>query len=146
MMRLLLGILCILFGAFGWIGQLISSINFKLAQRLNLQEPAKYTDPLFRQLERNAAWWDAIILWPMVIAGILMVLNHPWWPFISLIAGGIYIDTGGRESAKYLGLKTCAVKVGTSKNIRTATGCYLTMIGLGIWVLLYALYTIMTQQ
>ena len=30
-------------------------------------------------------------------AGLLMLWDHPWWPFAALVAGGVYIDAAGRE-------------------------------------------------
>ena len=43
---IVLGIICLLFGAIGWGGQVISGINYPLAQRLGLQEKSAGTDPL----------------------------------------------------------------------------------------------------
>jgi hypothetical protein len=57
------GIVCLVFGLLCFIGQLISVINFDLAQQLGLQERDEATEPLYRQLELNTARWDLAVLW-----------------------------------------------------------------------------------
>ncbi|HOW97110.1 MAG TPA: hypothetical protein P5567_08100 [Kiritimatiellia bacterium] len=112
-MRNILGVVCILFGALGWIGQLISAVNYALAQRLGLQEKSEGTDPLFRTAERNAARWDSLVLWTLILAGVLMLLDSRWWPPVALVAGGIYLDGAGREVAKVWSLKSQGIRIGT---------------------------------
>ena len=79
-------------GTLLYAGQLISIINFPLAQRLDLQEKADNADPLASQLELMTARWDVAWLWIPPFAGILKLLDHPLWPAACLIAGGQ--DTG----------------------------------------------------
>jgi len=137
-MQDLLGVVCVLFGAVGWIGQLISSINFPLAQRLGLQEQTEDTDALYRLAELNAARWDTVVLWSLIAAGILMLIDHNWWPYVSLLAGGIYLDTAGREAAKYLSLSLGGVKTGTPKEKCTAVCFYAIMALIALWVIVHA--------
>lgn len=139
-MRIILGIICLLFGGIGWLGQLISGINFPLAQRLGLQEKSEGADSLYLQAELKAARWDSFVLWTLAAAGILMLINHYWWPYLSLIAGGIYLDGGGREAAKYLSLRKSGVKVGTSKDTKLAAAFFTLMIVVALWVIIYAMW------
>lgn len=139
-MRVTLAIICILYGAFGWLGQLISGLNYPLAQRLGLQEGNEGTDPLFRGAEGNAARWDALVLWTLVAAGVLMLMDHPWWPILSLVAGGIYLDGAGRESAKYLSLHKSGVRIGTSKQVKTAQVFFVSMFLVALLVLADAMW------
>jgi hypothetical protein len=90
-MRVALAITCILYGALGWLGQLISGINCPMVQRLGLQESNEGTAPLFRRAEANTARWGSLVLWTLVASGVLMLMNHPWWPMLSLVAGAIYL-------------------------------------------------------
>ena len=111
-MRIVVGILC----SSLWImyaGQLISVVNFGLAQRLGLQESPDNTDPLSSGLEMWTARWDLVWLWTLPTAGILMLMDHAWWPYAAMIGGGAYVDTGGREAAKVLGLKQQGVRTGS---------------------------------
>jgi len=82
-------------GTLLYAGQLISTINFPLAQRIGLQEKADGADPLSSQLELMTARWDTAWLW------------------IPPIAGGVYVDAGGREWAKVLGLRSHSVPIGS---------------------------------
>ena len=48
------------------------------------------------QAEHNAARWDSLVLWIMIAAGALMLLDHSWWPFVGLVAAAMrkrYPDT-----------------------------------------------------
>ncbi len=139
-MRIILGIICIAFGGFGWLGQMISAMNFPLAQKWGLQEKDDHTDEVFRRAELHTAKWDIYILWPLILAGILMLLNDPWWPYVSLISGGIYIDTAGREVAKFVSLKQSGVRVGSGRDLRIAAFFFSLMALIGLWVLVYAFW------
>jgi len=138
-MRIVLGTICVLFGLLGWVGQFLSSVNFPLAQRLGLQEKGEGTDALFRLVELNGARWDSVVLWTLPAVGILMLLDHAWWPCLALVAGGIHIDTGGREAAKYLGLFRSGVRVGDAGDRKKAYGTYLFLTGIGLWLTAYAI-------
>ena len=126
--------LSLIVGAIGLIGQLVSAVDFRLAQRLGLQEKDEGTDPLYRRLELHAARWDVIVLWTLPVAGILMLLDHRWWPSAGLLAGGINLDAGGREVAKILGLRAEGVRVGTRREARAGLVAItiLALLGLGL--------------
>lgn len=137
-MRIALGIICVLFGGFGWVGQAISGFNYPLAQRLGLQEKNEWTDPLFRRAETNTARWDILVLWALPVAGILMLFNHPWWPCLSLVAGGIYLDTAGRETAKYLSLHRSGIGSGSPRDLKVAAFSFTLMAVIALWAIIYA--------
>jgi len=79
---------------------------------MGLQERAASADPLFTRLERNTARWDQITMWWLPLAGVLMLADHSWWPQLALVGGAAYVDTGGREAAKLLALRSGGVRVG----------------------------------
>jgi hypothetical protein len=139
-MRIVLGIICVLFGGIGWAGQLISGINYPLAQRLGLQEKSEGTDPLFRRAETNAARWDSFVLWTLLAAGILILTNNHWWPYVSLVAGGIYLDGAGREVAKCISLSKEGIRIGTPKDLKIAAGFFITMSAIALWVIIYSIW------
>jgi hypothetical protein len=145
-MRTTLGIVCILFGALGWIGQIISGINYELAQKLGLQEKSEGTDPLFRLTERNAARWDSVVLWTLIVAGILMLLNSAWWPPIALVAGGIYLDAAGREAVKCWSLKQSGVRTGSPAAIKIQVIFFTAMAAIALWLLAYTLRVIAASR
>jgi len=127
------GIFAVVFGSMIVVGQIISAINFRLAQKLGLQEKGDDTDPLFRRLELSTARWDLFVLWTLPAAGVLMLVDHGWWPYLALLAGGVYVDTAGRETAKFFALRSQRVKTGSTREGRT----FLTAMGLmsliGLW-------------
>jgi hypothetical protein len=127
------GIVCVLFGLICIVGQLISVINFGLAQKIGLQEKDDATDPLYRQLELNTARWDLVVLWTLPAAGVLMLVDHAWWPYLALVAGGVCVDTGGRETAKVLGLGKQGVKTGSRKETRLFFTFLGAMLLIGVW-------------
>jgi hypothetical protein len=136
------GVICVLFGLVGFIGQLISTVDFRLAQKLGLQEADAETDPLHRRLELNTAKWDLVVSWVLPMAGALMLLDHPWWPFVALVAGGISVDTAGRECAKILGLREHGVKTGGRSETRLYVGFMTLMLLIGVWCIAYGLVTL----
>ena len=129
-MRVTFGILCLV-ALLLYVGQAISVANFSLAQRLALQESPDHTDPLLSHLELWTARWDLWILWTLPAAGILMLIDHWLWPYAAMIGGGAFVDAGGREAAKVLGLKEKSVRVGSQREFLAATAAYIYMIATG---------------
>ena len=130
-MRTIIGILS-LPGWLLYIGQLVSVVNFPLAQRLGLQESADSADPMLRPMEFRAAAWDLLWLWTMPSAGILMLAGHEWWPYAAMIGGGAWVDVGGREGAKILGLRKHGVRTGSQGEHNLAMGVYVYFIVVGL--------------
>ena len=145
-MTTVLGIICVLFGGFSWLAQLVSALNFPLAQRLGLQEKTTGTDAVYQQAELSAARWDAAVLWTLIAAGILMLFDHDWWPYLALIAGGIYLDGAGREAAKYMGLKKTGVRMGNPREYGIAVLYFIVMFLVGLGVIIYSLYFLALQN
>lgn len=139
-MRIALGILSVLFGSVIWFGQIISSINYEFATKVGLQEPMSETDPLFQRAELNTARWDCVAMWTILAAGILMLFNNSWWPYLALIAGGVYIDTGGREIAKVASLKAEGVRAGSAKDSILRWIVFSLMILGGLCLIVAAIY------
>jgi len=138
--RIVLATACIAFGVIGWVGQLISALHFEFAQKLGLQEKDEGTDPLYRSGERHAARWDALVLWPLIAAGVLLALDHDGWPPMALVAAGIYLDAAGREAAKIASLRKGGVQVGTPGNIRVQKICFIVMAVMAAWLITYTLW------
>lgn len=130
-MRIAFGIVALMIGSAGFIGQLVSAVDFRLAQRLGLQEGNQETDQLYRRLEQSTARWDLLVLWALPVAGVLMLVEHAWWPYAALVAGGVSADAGGRETAKLLGLRAQGVRIGSVREMRTgfAVLTLLTLVG-----------------
>lgn len=137
-MQILLGWILVVFPGVLILGQIISSINFSLAQRLGIQENPDLTDPILQRAEQYTAYWDLFTLIWLPVAGILMIVNHPLWMITALIGGAIYFDTAGREAAKFLSFKHEGVRMGSPKQQRVFFATYIVMAILGITVVIYS--------
>ena len=142
--QLLLGWILIIFPGILFLAQVISSINFSLAQKLGLQENPNESDPLLQRAEQYVAYWDLVTLVWLPISGVLMVLNHSYWPIVALFGGAIYIDTAGREAAKILSFKHEGLRLGSAKQQRLFFSTYIIMAVLGTAVVVYALEALCT--
>lgn len=141
-MRIALGIVAVVVGAVGFLGQLVSAIDFSLGQRLGFQEGDEHTDSLYRRLEHNTARWDVAVLWTMPVAGVLMLMGHGWWPATELLAGAIALDTGGREATKILGLRSHGVRVGSDRDARIGQAVLVTLAAVGLVLAVHAVTVI----
>ena len=135
----IMGWVIFVFGSALYIAQMISSLNFSLAQRLGIQEKAEYADPLFQRSERYTAYWDLLTLLWFPVAGFLMIINHGWWPIMSLLAGAIYLDASGREAVKNLSLKHEGIRVGTDKENQVFLVFYIVMAVIAIIVIAFSM-------
>jgi len=140
--QLLLGWLLIIFPGLLYVGQIISSVNFSLAQKLGLQENPDETDLLLQRAEKYTAYWDLITLVWLPISGILMVMNNSLWPLFALFGGAIYLDTAGREAAKILSFKHEGIRIGSLRQSRIFFSIYIIMAVLAIIVVVYSIMEI----
>ena len=120
-MRIAVGVVALIPGLL-YLGQGVSVANLELAQRLGLQENPGRVDPLFTRLEVWTARWDLIAMWPLPVAGVLILVDHSWWPYVAMIGGGAAFDTGGREIVKGIGLRDHGVTIGGPGEQRTFFG------------------------
>jgi hypothetical protein len=83
------GLLCLL-------AQVINASSPTLATKLGLNEPESEVTPTFFVDTRGEAIWDALILWTLPVAGLLIIVNSPWWAYFGLIDGGMLVYLAGR--------------------------------------------------
>lgn len=138
-MRIAFGIAALIIGSIGLVGQLISAVDFRLAQRLGFQEKDDNTDPLYRRLELNTARVDLLVIWTLPVAGVLMIIDNSWWPWMALIAGGVHVDVGVREIGKGRGLAAEGITIGSEAEARLGIGFLAMVSALGLALIIYAL-------
>lgn len=126
-------------------GQLLSSVNFPLAQKWGLQENPKYTDKLVQRAERYVAYWDLVTLVWMPLTGVLMLMDSGWWPLVGLIASAIYFDTSGREAAKNLGFQHEGIQLGQKRQRRFFFATYIIMALLALIVGTFSVHRLLEQ-
>jgi hypothetical protein len=128
-MRIVVGVLCTSL----WLvyaGQVLSLVNWEWAQRLGLQEKGDPND-ISNRLELWTARFDALWLWTLPVAGVLMLIDHSWWPYAAMIGGSAYVDGLGRELFKFLGLREKGVYSGTPREWLAIKALFLPVIVLG---------------
>lgn len=138
-MQVTIGWTFLLLGSFLYIAQVISSINFKLAQRLGIQESPEETDSILQTAERFTAYWDLVTLGWLPLAGLLMIIDHSWWPTVALVGGAIYLDASGREAAKITSLRKEGFRLGTKNQQRIFFGSYIVMAIIGLVLIGYSI-------
>jgi hypothetical protein len=74
-------------------------------------------DPVFHADSRAEAFWDALSIWPLPLAGVLLLLNHPWWPYFGLVGGGMFVYFAGRATAVRLTLHRRGIRIGNPKRL-----------------------------
>jgi hypothetical protein len=96
-MNIIWGVILILFTLIlCWLGQVINASSPALAAKIGLAEPEADVDPTYFVDGRGEAIWDALILWTLPVAGILLLLDNPAWAYFGLVGGGMYLYFAGR--------------------------------------------------
>lgn len=141
-MQQILGWILVILGGGLYVAQIISSVNFTLAQRLGIQENPKMADNILQRAERYTAYWDLVTLIWLPISGILMLVDNHWWPIVSLLAGAICLDTSGREAVKNLSFRHEGLKVGTAFEQQVYFSSYIIMAITALTVIAYSIYSL----
>ena len=145
-MQVVIGWILLILGGALYLAQVISSVNFQLAQQLGIQENPEETDNLLQRSERYTAYWDLVTLGWLPVAGVLMITNHSWWPIVSLIGGAIYLDTSGREAMKNLSFRHEGIRMGTDKQQRKFIASYFVMAVIAIVLIVYSISSLALRQ
>ena len=112
-METIWGYILIIFTLFmGWLVQVVNAVAPKFAARLGFGEPESQVDRTFFLDARGESIWDALILWTLPLAGILLLLNHPWWAYFGLVGGGMYLYFSGRGIIVRRVMQRNKVKIG----------------------------------
>ena len=101
-----------------WLGQVTVVIAPRQATRLRLIESEADVDPTFFADVRGEAAWDALSLWTLPVAGILLLLESPLWAYFGLIGGGMYLYFAGRGIAQRLIMQRRGIRVGKSEQLK----------------------------
>lgn len=142
-MQDILGWFLMIFPGILFLGQIISSLNFPLAQRIGLQENPDETDPLLQRAERYTAYWDLAAMGWLPLAGLLMIIDSSTWPYTAFFGAAVYFDTSGREAAKILSLKHGGISVGPDRQSRVFFSTYFIMLLISLVTLAYSLHALL---
>ena len=62
-----------------WGGQVLSWLAPKQATRLGLVEAEDDVEPVYWADTRGEAAWDALTMWTMTVAGVLLIIDADAW-------------------------------------------------------------------
>ena len=118
-MDVLWGAAVVVVGMFAWLGQAISAVNPNLAARLSLAEPEAEVDPAFYADVRGEAVWDSLSTWTLPVAGILLIIDSPAWPYFGLVGGATFLYFAGRGILARVALKRRGIRIGKPGSLTT---------------------------
>ena len=118
-MNIIWGAILIIFtGILCWLGQVINASSPTLAARIGLAEPESDVDPTYFVDGRGEAIWDALILWTLPVAGILLITNRPLWVYFGLVGGGMYLYFAGRMLVVRLAMQRHGIRIGKPETVK----------------------------
>ena len=126
-MGLIWGVVVIALSALCWGGQVLAWLAPATAVRWGLMEAESEVEPVFSADGRGEALWDAIALWPMLIAGVLLAADHSAWPYFGLVGGGSYLYFAGRGIITRIILRRRGFRIGSPPNVTVG------LVALGLW-------------
>ncbi len=95
-MNVIWGIVIVILSLLAWGGQTPAWFAPSTAVRWQLMEAEGDVEPTFWADIRAEAFWDAMTLWVMVAAGVLLIVDAAAWPYLGLVGAGMYLYFGGR--------------------------------------------------
>ena len=141
-MRVVWALVVVLLALLAWGGQTIAWLAPATAVRLTLMEAEDDVEPTYWADIRGEAAWDAFTLWTLVVAGILLILDHSAWPYFGLVGGGMYVYFAGRGILTRVAMQRRNLRIGSPQSVRIGL-IFLTIWGvMGLDVIIAALRTL----
>ena len=126
------GLVVVVLSLVCWGGQVVSLLAPDQATRLGLSESESEVEPVFWVDARGEAFWDSLVLWVMPVAGILMVADSSWWPYLGLAGGGAYLYFAGRGLAVRSLMGKRDLRIGSAASVRVG------LAALAVWGMMAA--------
>ncbi len=89
-----------------------------LAAQWGLNELESDVDAAFFIDTRGEAIWDALILWTLPVAGILLILDKPAWAYFGLVGGGMFLYLAGRGIIVRLLMQRRGIRIGKPETLK----------------------------
>jgi hypothetical protein len=138
------GIVVMAIALLAWVGQGLAWLVPRAAERWSLTEREDSVDPAYHADGRGEAVWDAMTLWTLVVAGLLLAADHRSWPYFGLVGGGMYLYFAGRGILTRLALQRHGHRIGTATNVRIGY-LFLTIWGLTAATMIVAATVTLTR-
>ena len=114
------GVVLVALGVLAWGGQTISWLAPERAMEWSLVENEREVEPALWADIRGEARWDALSLWPIVVAGALLILGIDAWAFFGIVGGAVFVYFAGRGIATRREILRRNMRIGTAKSVQTA--------------------------
>lgn len=119
-MQIVWGIFVTALSLLCWGGQTLVWLAPASAVRLKLSEAEVDVEPMYWADIRGEAAWDFFTLWTLVVAGVLLMIDHPSWAYFGLVGGGVYVYFSGRAICTRATMQGRGFRVGTPRNLTLA--------------------------
>jgi hypothetical protein len=120
-MSTIVGIATLIAGLIAWLGQSLAFLAPAAAVKLGVLEPEEELDPTLYLVEARAMGLSDLLLgWTLPASALLMLLQHPSWPYLALIGSGIFIYFSAVIVLSRVYLKRAGKKVGRPASERAA--------------------------
>jgi hypothetical protein len=115
------GILVLVLGLSAWFGQSLAFLAPSLAITLGVLEPEEEVDPTLHIIEAKAEGLvDMLFAWTLPASALLMILNHPLWPYLAFFGAGVFLYFSSLITFSRIFLKGAGRKVGRPASERAA--------------------------
>lgn len=124
------GILLTILTLITWFGQALTALSPDWAARIGFSEPQSDVNPTIYADMRGEAIWDTLIIWPLSVAGILLLLNNSAWIYFGLVGSGMYLYFAGRFITTRLIMQRQGILISKPQTIKLYFGIA------GVWGLM----------
>lgn len=119
-MGIIWGVVVTALGLLCWGGQTLSLFLPGTAERLGLTESEEDVEAAVYADGRGEAAWDFVTLWVFVVAGVMLIVDAPAWPYFGLIGGAMYVYFAGRGVLARREMQRRGLRSGSAAGIKSA--------------------------
>ena len=101
-----------------WGGQTIVCFAPAIGAKLGLSEKEADVEPAFWADVRGEAIWDFLTLWTLLVAGVLLIIDHPAWAYFGLIGGSAYVYFAGRGVVTRVTMQRRGLRIGSPQGVK----------------------------
>lgn len=112
------GVVVVVLSLLCWGGQVIAWLAPDAAARWNLMEAENDVEPTYWADIRGEAPWDALTLWTLVVAGVLLIADNATWAYFGLVGGGMYVYFAGRGILTRAAMQSRGLRIGAPNNVQ----------------------------
>ncbi len=119
-MEIVFGVVLVALSLLCWGGQTLAWRAPETAVRLSLMEAERDVEPTYWADIRGEAAWDALTLWTLIPAGVLLILDSEQWAYFGLVGGGMYVYFAGRGILTRMEMRQRGLRIGRPGNLKVA--------------------------